>query len=114
MTDNCKLKSILAATTAQVEQYDPAEPLAADPIAPIPLPDPKKERAEAYLRRREAAQYLRDRGIPRTEKTLAKEAVVGGGPVFRKFGKIVLYAPADLDQYVAAKLSKPVRSTSEY
>jgi hypothetical protein len=69
----------------------------------------------AYLRRRAAAEYLRTHwGIPCTEKTLAKRACVGGGPVYRLFGRIPLYAIVDLDVYAETKLSKPVRCTSEY
>ena len=68
-----------------------------------------------YLRRRAAAEYLREqRGIPCSEKTLAKLACIGGGPIYRRFGRIPLYLIADLDAYAEAKLSKPVRSTSEY
>jgi hypothetical protein len=69
----------------------------------------------AYLRRRAAAEYLREnRGIPSSEKTLAKLACIGGGPIYRLFGRIPLYLIADLDTYAEAKLSKPVHSTSEY
>jgi hypothetical protein len=68
-----------------------------------------------YLRRRAAAEYLREqRGIPCSEKTLAKLACIGGGPIYRRFGRIPLYLIADLDVYAEAKLSKPIRSTSEY
>jgi hypothetical protein len=67
-----------------------------------------------YIRRKAAAQYLREHwGLPRTANTLAKLAVVGGGPIFRKAGRIPLYAPADLDQYAEDQLSKPMRSTSD-
>src|ERR1700730_10240242 len=69
----------------------------------------------AYLRRRAAAEYLRQRwGIPCSEKTLAKLACVGGGPAYHRFGRIPLYTVADLDEFAQAKISKPVRSTSEY
>ena len=68
-----------------------------------------------YLRRRAAAEYLRSRwGIPCSEKTMAKLACVGGGPVYRLCGKIPLYSPADLDAFAESKIGKPVRSTSEY
>lgn len=68
-----------------------------------------------YLRRRAAAEYLREKwGIPRSEKTLAKLACIGGGPVYRLWGRIPLYTTADLDAYAQAKLSGPVCSTSEY
>ena len=69
----------------------------------------------AYLRRQAAAEYLRTRwGVPCSPKTLAKLACVGGGPVYRRFGRIPLYLIADLDAYAEAKISKPVQSTSEY
>ena len=67
-----------------------------------------------YLRRKAAAEYLRVHwGLPRTANTLAKLAVIGGGPIFRKAGRIPLYAVDDLDSYVEASLGKPLRSTSE-
>jgi hypothetical protein len=68
-----------------------------------------------YLRRRAAAEYMRKNcGIPCSAKTLAKLACIGGGPVYRRFGRIPLYLIADLDAYAEAKISKPVQSTSEY
>jgi hypothetical protein len=67
-----------------------------------------------YLRRWKAAQYLRDKGVPCTAKYLAKLACVGGGPRYYLFGRIPLYTPEWLDEYIAAKLGDPVRSTSEY
>jgi len=68
-----------------------------------------------YLRRSAAADYLREKwGIPRSAKTLAKLACIGGGPIYRRFGRIPLYTTADLDAYAEAKLGKPVHSTSEY
>jgi hypothetical protein len=48
------------------------------------------------LRRSEAAQYVREKfGIPLSQKTLSKLAVVGGGPLFRKAGRFPLYEIAD-------------------
>jgi hypothetical protein len=71
--------------------------------------------SSAYLRRLAAAEYLRTKwGVPCSPKTLAKLACVGGGPVYRLFGRIPLYTPTDLDAYAESKLGKPVRSTSEY
>ena len=61
------------------------------------------------------ADYLRQHwGIPRSEKTLAKLACIGGGPLYRLFGRIPLYTTAYLDEYAESKISRPVRSTSEY
>ena len=66
------------------------------------------------LRRAEAADYLYEQhGIRRAVGTLAKLAVVGGGPRFRVAGRTPLYAPADLDAFAASITSPPVGSTSE-
>jgi hypothetical protein len=66
------------------------------------------------LRRLEAARHVTETsGVPLSPKTLAKYAVVGGGPPFRKAGRIPLYDPTDLDTWVCSKLSRLVASTSE-
>ena len=46
--------------------------------------------------------------------TLAKLAVTGGGPMYRRAGRIPLYSIEDLDRYAEEKLGKQVRSTSDY
>jgi hypothetical protein len=66
-----------------------------------------------YLRRKEAAEYLREKYGHGSAKTLAKLATLGGGPIFRKFSNIVLYAPDDLDAWALEGMSAPVKSTSE-
>ena len=67
-----------------------------------------------YLRRKEASIYLRQtHGLERAPSTLAKLAVIGGGPPFRRLNRVPLYDPADLDQWVLSKLSPPMRSTSD-
>jgi hypothetical protein len=64
------------------------------------------------LRRNAASAYLHENhGLERAPSTLAKLAVTGGGPVFRRIGRVPLYAPDDLDAWVASKLSPPMRST---
>lgn len=66
------------------------------------------------LRRSDAAKHVTDTwGIPLSPKTLAKLAVVGGGPKFRKAGRVPLYDPANLDEWARTKLSSLVASTSE-
>ena len=66
------------------------------------------------LRRAEAAVYLHEtHGIRRTVSTLAKLAVVGGGPRFRVAGRTPLYETDDLDAFAASITSPPVGSTSE-
>ena len=66
------------------------------------------------LRRSEAATYLLEtHGIRRAVGTLAKLAVVGGGPRFRVAGRTPLYEPDDLDAWADSIISPPVSSTSE-
>jgi hypothetical protein len=66
------------------------------------------------LRRTDAAKYIEEKwGARYSPKTLAKLAVVGGGPKFRKAGRIPLYEQPHLDDWVRAKLSSLVSSTSE-
>ena len=67
------------------------------------------------LRRTEAADYVQERwGYPLSPRTLAKLACVGGGPTFRRASRFPLYEVKDLDTWVRTKLTRPVRSTSEY
>lgn len=69
--------------------------------------------APHYLRRQEAATYVRETwGIPCSPKWLAKLAVTGGGPLFRKAGKYPVYMADDLDRWAEARISGPLRSTS--
>jgi hypothetical protein len=66
------------------------------------------------MRRADAARYIRETyGIPCVPTTLAKHAVVGGGPAFRKAGKFPIYSRDDLDAWANARLGKLVHSTSE-
>jgi hypothetical protein len=66
------------------------------------------------VRRTAAAVYIQEKhGIPCAAKTLAKYAVIGGGPTFRKAGNVPLYELRDLDSWAESRLSKPVRSTAE-
>ena len=70
--------------------------------------------ANRRLRRSEASEYLlEEHGIHRAVGTLAKLAVVGGGPLFQVAGRTPLYSTDDLDAWVDSILSPPVRSTSE-
>jgi hypothetical protein len=69
--------------------------------------------AERRLTRREAADFLSERGYRVAPTTLAKYATVGGGPIFEKFGRRPLYLPAELLAWVALHSSGPRRSTSQ-
>jgi hypothetical protein len=71
-------------------------------------------RESRFLRRIDAARHVRDTwGLPCSPRWLAKLAVVGGGPIFRKAGRFPIYAPADLDDWARARISAPRRSTSD-
>jgi hypothetical protein len=61
-----------------------------------------------YMTNDEAAAYLR-----LSPRTLEKQRVLGGGPRFRKFGRRVMYAVADLDAW-ADQRSFEATSDPEY
>lgn len=65
------------------------------------------------LRRSEAAHHISEKYFPCSPKTLAKLAVVGGSPPFRKAGRIPLYAVSDLNEWALGKLGPRVSSTAE-
>jgi|GraSoi2013_100cm_1033763.scaffolds.fasta_scaffold154185_2 hypothetical protein len=70
---------------------------------------------QRLLRRKEAARYVQQTwGIPLSANTMAKLAVIGGGPLFRKAGRFPLYEVADLDAWAHRKLGPKRRSTSDH
>jgi len=71
------------------------------------------EMTQQYLRRKEAANYVRQKfGMPCSNNWLAKLACEGGGPAFRKAGRFPLYDPADLDAWATARIGPKLSSTS--
>jgi hypothetical protein len=68
---------------------------------------------ECRLDRKQAAQFLTDRGYRTAAATLAKLACIGGGPTFQSFGRKPLYREADLLAWAEGKTSGPRRSTSD-
>jgi hypothetical protein len=66
--------------------------------------DPPRE--SRFLTTLEAATYLR-----MSIRTLEKCRYLGGGPRFRKFGRIVRYTAADLDEWAKAR---SFEMTSDY
>lgn len=65
------------------------------------------------LNRKDASRYLREvHGIVRSPATLAKLACTGGGPPFRKAGRIPLYPISELDAWALEILSPLMASTS--
>ena len=74
----------------------------------------ERAKTERLRRRDAAAEYISTTwGIPCSPKTLAKIAVIGGGPEFRKAGRIPLYPEDGLDAWARRKIGPRVRSTSE-
>ena len=66
------------------------------------------------MRRREASLYLQEQhGIRLAHSTLAKLAVVGGGPSFRLDGRFPVYDRDALDTYASERLGPLRRSTSD-
>ena len=68
---------------------------------------------ETFLRRRDAATYLKSKFGFGAAATLAKCAVLGNGPAFCKRGRIPLYRAADLDKWARSQMTGPLRSTSD-
>jgi len=66
-----------------------------------------------YLRRKAAGEYLKVKYGFGSEKTLAKLATIGGGPLFHKAANAAIYKPEDLDEWALGKIGAPQRSTSD-
>jgi hypothetical protein len=67
-----------------------------------------------YMRRSEAASYIQTiYGFPCSRQWLAKLAVLGGGPLYRKAGRTPIYETVELDRWAEARIGPPQRSTSE-
>jgi hypothetical protein len=67
---------------------------------------------ERRLDRKQAANFLTERGYRTAHATLAKLACIGG-PTFQSFGRKPLYREADLLAWVQRKTTGPRRSTSD-
>lgn len=65
------------------------------------------------LTQEEAAGVLTRHGFTTTAATLATKRVRGGGPQFRRYGRYVRYAEADLMTWAEAQISPPYSSTAE-
>ena len=66
----------------------------------------------ARMRRRVASEYLLEmHGVQLSPATLAKLAVTGGGPRFRRDGRFPLYDQPELDSYGIARVG-PLRSST--
>lgn len=83
----------------------PVRPASVHAVTPQ---SPETAHPPRYLTNDEAADYLR-----LSPRTLEKQRVIGGGPRFRKFGRRVMYARADLDAW-ADNRSFEATSDPEY
>lgn len=69
---------------------------------------------DARFTRRQAAKMLTHCGIPLSEKTLSTKASRGGGPPYRRFGKIAIYTWRELVAWALAEMGEPARNASEH
>jgi hypothetical protein len=69
---------------------------------------------EKRFRRKEAAAFLTDLGLPIASATLAKYAVIGGGPEFQLWGRRPVYLESSLRAWAEQRLGKPASSTTEH
>ena len=66
------------------------------------------------LRRLAAAEFIREKfSIPCSERTLAKFASKGGGPLYRYSGRFPVYDVSDLLAWGAGKVGPKVETFSE-
>ena len=65
-----------------------------------------------FLRRDQAAAYLKEKFGVGTRQMLARLACAGGGPLYRKLGHYPVYTREDLDSWFTNRLSAPMASTS--
>ena len=65
------------------------------------------------LRPPAAAAYLRGKYGFGAKRTLDKLRVIGGGPLYRRFGRMILYEIESLDAWATARLGPLQRSTSD-
>jgi hypothetical protein len=69
--------------------------------------------SDEFLRRPAAGEYLQSRYGFCGGKSLGRLASEGGGPLFHKVGRSVIYKKSDLDKWAAEMLGQPVSSTAE-
>ena len=77
-------------------------------------PDHNPSKEVRRFRRKDASIYLKETwGIEYAPRTLAKLACVGGGPEMEYAARFPTYTQPALDAFARAKLSPPVRNTTE-
>ncbi len=68
------------------------------PSAPAPAAASLEISQDEWMRPPAAAAYLKS-----STSTLAKKRLMGNGPTYTKFGRMVLYAKRDLDAYLSSR-----------
>jgi hypothetical protein len=68
---------------------------------------------DSQLRRVETAKALTEAGFPIASATLATQATRGGGPPYKLWGRVPIYTWGPTLAWARARLSAPVRNTSE-
>lgn len=69
--------------------------------------------SERFITDKEAVALLNELGLGTSIFVLRKLRVVGGGPRFRKFGRLVRYSPSAVLEWAHNRLSAEVSSTTE-
>jgi hypothetical protein len=62
---------------------------------------------------RQASAFLNESGYTTAPATLNKLRCIGGGPAFEKFGRRPLYSETSLLEWVQARTTHPLRSTTD-
>ena len=66
--------------------------------APAPAATGFDTSQNEWFRPKEAAAYVKS-----SESTMAKQRLKGNGPTYTKFGRLVLYAKRDLDDFLISR-----------
>jgi len=74
---------------------------------------PAPDNPNALLTRKATADALTAAGFPVRAATLATKASRGGGPPFRRFGRVPLYSWRTSLDWATSRLGPLMRSTSE-
>ncbi len=74
--------------------------------APAPAATGFDNSQDEWYRPMQAAAYVKS-----SESTLAKKRLKGNGPTYTKFGRLVLYAKRDLDEYLVSRRRLSTSST---
>jgi hypothetical protein len=74
---------------------------------------PNSSAPDRILRRSELAAELSAAGYPIAHQTLARLAVEGGGPPYRRWGRLPLYQWSDALHWAEVRAGKPRTSTSD-